>query len=72
MKQILLWYQMTKYFSLSHTFLPFGLALKLFSVDLSQILRDARNELLNTQIIHFGRLLCVLYILDTVDPIICP
>ena len=40
-------YQMTRYYTLSHTVLPF-LALKLISGDRSHISRDANNELLNT------------------------
>ena len=42
-------YLMAIYYTLSHTFYDFVLAFTLISGDRSQILRDANNELLNTQ-----------------------
>ena len=47
MKQILLWYKMVNYCTLSVTLCDFGLALKLFSDNPSQNLRYVSNEWLN-------------------------
>ena len=47
MKQILLWYKMVNYCTLSVTLCDFGFALKLFSDNPSQNLRYVSNEWLN-------------------------